>query len=143
MMKTNILLIRIGGAFNVVFLLFHLSFYWIFDWKNTLTCLDINNWAIYHTFNIICDLILLMFVVVSFIQTEKLVTEVNGRRILFYISLFYITRIVSEFAFWGNQGLSSLIIVLVCLAPTVLYTLPLLRRCVQFPTSDEPINCWR
>lgn len=127
-MKTNILLIRIGGSLNVVFLLFHLSFYWIFDWKNTLTCLDHNNWAIYHTFNIVCDLILLMFVLVSFIQTGKLLTEVNGRRILFYISLFYITRIVSEFAFWGNQGLSSLLIVLACLIPTVLYTLPLLRR---------------
>jgi hypothetical protein len=127
-MKTNILLIRIGGALNIVFLLFHLSFYWLFNWKNTLACLNLDNWAIYHIFNVICDSILLMFVIVSFFQTEKLITEVNGRRILFCISFFYIIRIGSEFIFWGIQGLSTLIIVLVCLAPAILYGLPLLRR---------------
>jgi hypothetical protein len=127
-MKTNILLIRIGGAINIIFLLFHLTFYWIFDWKNTLACLNLDNWAIYHTFNVISDFLFLMFIIVSFVQTDKLITEVNGRRILFFISFFYTIRIACEFILWGYKGMSSVVIILVCLAPIVLYGLPLLRR---------------
>jgi hypothetical protein len=127
-MKTNILLIRIGGVLNVLFLLFHLAFYWLFNWKNTLSCLDLNNWGIFHALAIIADFLFLLFVVVSFFQPEKLVTETNGRRLLFFISAFYLVRIALEFILWGNQGMGSLIIVIVCAAPAVLYGLPLLRK---------------
>jgi hypothetical protein len=126
-MKTNILLIRIGGGLNILFLLFHLAFYRMFDWKNSLACLSKDNWCIFHAFNVICNTLFLMFVLVSFIQTEKLVTELNGRRILFFISFFYFLRIALEFILWGNQGFGSLVIVVICLAPAILYGIPLLR----------------
>jgi hypothetical protein len=96
-MNTNILLIRIGGALNVLFLLFHLAFYWLFDWKHTLSCLNLNDWGIFMAFIAITDLLFVFFVVVSFSKPEKLVTETNGRRILFFISAFYLIRIAFEF----------------------------------------------
>lgn len=127
-MKTNILLIRIGGVLNIVFFLFHLAFYWLFNWKTTLACLSLDNWAIYHTFNISCDFILLFFVFVSLVKPEKLLTEINGRRITLLMVGFFSIRIVLEFILWGYQGLNSLIIVFICIAPAILYGLPLIRR---------------
>lgn len=126
-MKANIRMIRIGGFLNVLFLLFHLAFYWMLNWKHTLSCLDSNNWAIFYALVIITDFLFLLFVVVSFSHPEKLMTEINGRRMLFSISAFYVIRIALEFILWGYQGSSSLIIIVMCAAPAICYALPLIR----------------
>ena len=126
-MKTDVRIIRIGGFLNILFLLFHLGFYWMLNWKQTLSCLDSNNWAIFYALVIITDLLLMLFVVVSFVQTDKLIIETNGRRILFSISAFYVTRIALEFILWGYNGGSSIVIIVACVVPAILYALPLIR----------------
>ena len=47
-MKKNIFFVRTAGVITTLFCVFHLSFYWLLHWKERLSCLDTDTWAIFH-----------------------------------------------------------------------------------------------
>ena len=118
--------IKIAGGFSFFFFLFHIPFYWILGWKQTLSCLNPDDWAIVMCFNIISIALLFLMGFVSLFQAEDVATTKLGKSFLIFSAWFYYFRIVAEFVFFNepNWIISAFIIVL-CLVPGVLYSLPL------------------
>jgi hypothetical protein len=120
--------IKTAGSFSFFLFLLHVPFYWIFDWKNTLYCLDVHNWAIFMCLNIITIFLLLLFSYLSFFQTNELSSSKIGRIMLLFFSWFYFFRIVAEFLFFESSIIESVVIVVVCLIPAILYLLPVISK---------------
>jgi len=122
--QTKILLIRIAGVVSILFTLFHASFYWIFNWAETLTVMNPIDRAILLTFNLICILLLLYSVILALGFTRQLIETTVGKSLLLFFTLFYAIRIFSEFAFFIHEMPLPLVIIVMCLIPAICYSLP-------------------
>lgn len=126
-MKNNTLL-KIAGALNLFFLLFHLPFYWMFGWDHTLSSLSDDNRNILLTFNVIGILILFYFTFILLKHTKTILTNILGKLFLVLVAAFYAIRIFAEFYFWSFKGMQSVIIVILCAIPALCCLLPLIRN---------------
>ena len=124
-MKKQIIAIKVAGSVTCFFSVFHLLFYWLLHWKETLKCLSVDNWAIFHAFNVGMNIMFIVFTFVSLFLTKKLLTETIGKVMLVFMSSIYVMRIVSEFVLWKFNLAQSPVIIILCLIPAVLYLLPL------------------
>jgi hypothetical protein len=111
----------IAGVISLLFFVFHILLFQLFNWEETLANLDHNNWAIFQTFNLVSILMVGMITYFSFRHPVDLAGTSLGKSTLLAFSLFYLIRIVSQFIFFGFQGAGSLIIVVLCLVPAVIY----------------------
>jgi hypothetical protein len=128
-MKKQIILIKIAGFFTGFFSIFHLQlFYWLFNWKDSLRCLNSDNWAIFHTFNYGVNMMFILFTIISLFMTKKLLTETIGTVMLVFMSSIFVMRIVSEFILWKFTLGKSPIIIIYCIIPAILYVLPLFSK---------------
>lgn len=127
-MKKNIILVRTAGGITTFFSIFHLSFYWLFNWKERLSSLDTDTWAIFHAFNYGMNMMFIMFAMVSLFMANKLLSESLGRVLLVFMSSIYVMRIVSEFVLWKCRQPMSALIIILCLLPAILYLLPLFAK---------------
>lgn len=125
-MKTSTILLKIAGIVNFIFFIFHIPFYWMFNWENTLAVLDANNRNILLTFNIVSICLLLYFTVVLLRYTHVISGNALGEIFLSLVSLFYIIRIFAEFYFWGIHGFTSVIILTLCAIPVICCVIPLI-----------------
>ncbi|MBN2091897.1 hypothetical protein JW964_19935 [candidate division KSB1 bacterium] len=119
--KTIRTLLVIAGIISLLFSIFHLFFYKIFNWSVTLACLDQNNRAIFLTFNLATILMILMITCFSLFYAKELINNKLSRPLLSVFALFYLIRIFSEFLYFGYHGFASLIIILLCLVPAMIY----------------------
>ncbi len=126
-MKTQILLLRIAGCISLLFVVFHLLFYPMFNWENTLNGLSSVNRAIFLTYHAICILMLFFMGIIPLFQTKALLGSSVKYSILSLFSLFYLIRIVAEFTLFGISS-SSLAILIMCLVPMVFYAIPLFSK---------------
>jgi hypothetical protein len=121
-MKSRVkLLILLAGAINVLFFLFHLLFYSLFNWKETLACLNHGNWAIFQTFYLGSLLIVGTMAYLSLRFPADLHTTGLAKSISFTFSLYYLIRIAAQFLFFGFAGAMSYVIVLLCAVPAAVY----------------------
>ncbi len=126
MNKTKNILLIIAGGFNTFFLAFHLLFYRLFNWQESLACLNRSDWAIFLTYHLICLLMLAAMAYFSFFRRRGLAQEGLGKPLLVFFALFYLVRIAAEFVYFGYSGLESLVIVALCLVPALIYAYVLL-----------------
>lgn len=116
-----------GGVLNALFAIFHVFFWKMFKWPSSLMCLDLNNRAIIQTFNLVTIVILLFFAIVSFFFIEQLSTSSLGSVVMLTIAVFWLTRAVCEFVYWGEAwNMSSWIILVLCMAIIALYVIPVI-----------------
>ncbi|MBK8807927.1 MAG: hypothetical protein IPO21_15290 [Bacteroidales bacterium] len=127
-MNTQIISIRIAGVITALFASFHLLFYWLFDWKVKLQNLDLDTWAIFHTFNVCMDFFFILFAFISFRYSKQLINETLGRVWLFSMIMIYSIRIVCEFILWGYTQMQSPVIIILCLIPIIGYGFPLIKN---------------
>jgi hypothetical protein len=127
-MKNQIIVIKVAGFVTCFFSVFHLLFYRLLHWKETLHCLDADNWAIFHAFNLGMNMMFILFTIISLFMTKKLLTETIGKVMLVFMSSIFVMRIVSEFVLWGFTLEQSPIIIILCLIPAVLFVLPLFHN---------------
>jgi hypothetical protein len=126
-MKTQTLLLRIAGCISLLFVVFHLLFYPMFNWENTLNSLSSVNRAIFLTYHAICILMLFFMGIIPVFQTKALLDSSIRYPILSLFSLFYLIRIVAEFTLFGISS-SSPAILIMCLVPMIFYAIPLFLR---------------
>lgn len=120
--------IRTGGVFSGLFLILHISFYWIFRWEQTLQVMNPTDKAIMLTLNLVGILFLIYSTGVSFLLTKQLPQSSAGRSVLLFFASFYLLRIVAEFLFFGFVVPKSIVAVLLCLIPAVCYGLAALLK---------------
>lgn len=124
----NTVLLKIAGYLNLLFLLFHLPFYWMFKWEHTLSALTDDNRNIMLTFNVIANLLLFYFTFILLRHTGLILENAVGRLFLGLVAGFYSIRIFAEFYFWHFKGIPSVIIVTLCAIPVVCCLIPLIRK---------------
>lgn len=123
-MKTSKLLIRIAGVICLLFMIFHTMFHKMFNWPESLACLDNINRSILLTYHYISILITGFMAFVSLVQTKDILKSSLKYSVLGMFSLFYLIRIITEFTLFGIDG-NSLIIIVLCAIPMLCYLYPL------------------
>lgn len=118
-------LIQIGGVINLLFVVFHLSFWNLFNWGESLRSLSPNDRAVMQVLNIHTAYVLAVFALVSFVFPDEIHSAKLGRIISMAIAGFWILRAVNQAVFWGLSFAGSWMILLVCLAVAALYLMPL------------------
>jgi len=122
-------LLKIAGGFSFFFFLFHVPFYWLFNWDESLASLNVNDWAIVMCFNVICIGLLFFMSYVSFFCAKDVMDTHLGRSFSAFAAGFYYFRIAAEFIFFDEPDMvvSSIVIVL-CLIPALLYSMPFFQQ---------------
>ena len=119
--------IKMAGTITGLFFVFHLFFYWLFDWKNTLAYLNNEHHALMLCYNIIFIGVFAMMTFISLFRTVELYKTGIGIVFLIFSSMLYWFRIIAEFTFFGiKDALVSVIIIALCAIPAILYATPLL-----------------
>jgi hypothetical protein len=113
-------LVVIGGIIFLVFGLFHISFWFLFDWKNELIKLNQINSNIMQLLNIAIVFFLLSFGYIMLFYRSEILRSILGRVILIISSLFFFVRLIAEFVFPD----SSLILGLILFLCSLIYLIP-------------------
>ncbi len=120
-------LIGISGWIALIFAVFHIFFYWMFDWESSLATLDTVNRGIMLTFSWSCTILLFAMAYQLLFHKNELITTPLGRVVLISYSAFWSFRVIAEFLFFGFSGLGSAAIVLLCAIEAICMIIPALR----------------
>ena len=117
-------LLKIGGVINLLFVAFHLSFWKLFNWEQSLVSLSPDDRAVMQVLNIHTAYALAIFALVSLVFPNELSTTKLGRIVRLSIAGFWILRAVNQAVFWGLSLAGSWMTLIVCLAIAMLYLIP-------------------
>ena len=121
-------LVQIGGVINLLFVAFHLSFWKLFDWQQSLASLSSEDRAVMQVLNIHTAYMLAVFAILSFVFPNEMSTTKFGRMVGMGIAGFWILRAINQAVFWGVSFVGSWMIIAVCLAVAALYLIPSTRK---------------
>jgi hypothetical protein len=127
-MRTKIISLKIAGAVCILFTAFHCMFQKMFQWDTALNCMTPSDRAILLTYHYISILIVGYMAFISLFQSRQLIESKVKSSILTFFNLFFCVRIVTEFTLFGFHGFVSSIILIMCLIPIVLFTIPILNK---------------
>jgi hypothetical protein len=121
----NRMLLMIGGVVNVLAVLFHLSFWSLFNWPADLSSLAPINRGIMQTFNVQIIGGFVLFAYVSIFHWPELISTRLGKVVTISTTLFYLIRVANQLLFF-EMGLVSIIICVLCLGIGAIYLVPFL-----------------
>ena len=119
--------IKIGGFYNLAFLVFHAMFWKIFKWKNELPKLTHINGAIMQVLNLCLMFCFLLFGYISLFHTSELITSSMGRALLLLMALFWMVRAIEQLVFFSSRRPASIAMTILFLLGFCLYVSPLIR----------------
>lgn len=114
-------LVITGGVLNAFLAVFHVMFWKMFNWKESLKPLDSLQRAIMQVLNIHLLMFMFMVAYMSMFQSEQMMSTPIGRGILIFVAGFYLVRVLNQFIFFDMRQWASYAIVAYCLALTVIY----------------------
>lgn len=133
------ILLVTGGIINLGLGLFHLGFWKIFNWSETLASLDFMNKAIMQTLNVHVAAVVFFFGFVSIWYPHEMVSTVMGRILSAAIMGFYFLRAANQLIFWDIGHPLTWVLTIAFVAVGGLYLVPLL-----IPNQDSfqalPLN---
>ncbi len=118
------LLIKAGGIYNIVIVIFHLLFWRIFNWKEDLRSLSFLNRAIMQVLNLSLTFAFVIFSYISLVHTKELISTSLGQSLLGLIALFWLARSVEQVVFFKLKNWRSIAFLGFFLVGTVLYAVP-------------------
>ncbi|HRH45390.1 MAG TPA: hypothetical protein PKY82_27370 [Pyrinomonadaceae bacterium] len=108
-MKT---LIYIGGFYCLIFAIFHLAFWKLFDWKNELPKLKSVNRGVMQVLNLRLTYVFFVVAFLSFFFTDDLINTNLGKVILVSISIFILMRAIEQLIFWKVEKIGIVFFVI-------------------------------
>ena len=121
-MKT---LIYIGGVYCLVFAIFHLAFWKLFDWKNELPKLKPVNRGVMQVLNLRLTYVFLVVAFISFFFADDLISTKLGNVILGAVSIFALMRAIEQPIFWKFDKISA-VFFLILLIGAGIFAVPLI-----------------
>ena len=115
------MLIWIGGLYNLAFLIFHIFFWKIFNWKEDLPKLKPINRAIMQVLNLMLIYMLLIFAYVSFNHAHEMQVTVIGRVMTFSIGVFWGIRAILQLVYFSRTRLVSYVFLVIFIIGFLLY----------------------
>lgn len=116
-------LIKIGGCASIGWLIFHLFFWRIFDWRAELKRLSYLNSGVMQVLNLCLSFVFLLFAFVSLWHTNELLTTSIGRSVAIGIGVFWLFRFILQPMFWGTS-LSSVLFAFLFVLMSACYLAP-------------------
>lgn len=101
-------LIKSAGIACVGWLIFHLLFWPIFDWRAQLQRVSSVNRGVMQVLNLCLSFVFLLFAVVSIFYTDQLLTGGLGRVMLLGMAIFWLLRLLEQPIFFGWSRTSNL-----------------------------------
>lgn len=117
-------LIRIGGIYNVGMILFHLSFWRIFNWNEELGRVSFLNRAVMQVLNISLIFAFTIFAYISLVHTSELLDSPLGNSLLVLMALFWLARSVQQVLFFKLRHRLSWLFLLLFFSGFLLYAIP-------------------
>jgi hypothetical protein len=117
-------LIRIGGIYNIGLILFHLSFWRIFNWNEELGRVSFLNRAVMQVLNISLMFAFVIFAYISLVHTSELLQSALGNSLLVLMALFWLARSVQQVMFFKLQHWLSWLFLLLFFSGFLLYAIP-------------------
>jgi hypothetical protein len=122
----NETLIIAGGAYTVVLIIFHMLFWRIFKWPETLDSLNYINKATIQVLNISITFIFFIIAYVSFVHTQELLTTQLGNSLLVLISCLWLFRASQQVVFYKLKHKASVGLTVFFLIGAFLYGMPVI-----------------
>jgi hypothetical protein len=118
--------IKIGGLYQIAFLIFHAMFWKLFKWNDELPKLNRINGAVMQVLNLCLMFCFLAFGYVSLFHTSELTTSGLGRVMLLFMALFWLFRAIEQLVFFSSRRPLSLAMCALFLIGFCLYAYPLI-----------------
>ncbi len=122
----NETLIIAGGVYTVVLIIFHVLFWRIFKWPETLESLSYVNKATMQVLNISITFIFFIFAYVSFVHTQELLNTQLGNSLLVLISCLWLFRAVLQVIYYKLKHKVSVGFTAFFLTGALLYGMPVI-----------------
>lgn len=122
MSETTVVLL--GGVFCLAFVVFHLLFWRLFDWKRDLESLSFINRQVMQILNLCLTFVFLIFAYVSWFHGAELLGTDLGNALLALIAIFWLLRAVEQAVFFGLKNPVSVAFFVTFLVGTALYAYP-------------------
>ena len=107
-------------------MLFHFSFWKIFNWREDLRSLNSLNRAIMPVLNISLTLVFVIFAYISLVHTHELLTTSLGRSLVVCMAVFWYARSVQQVIYFKLRHWASLMFLAFFLLGALLYTVPII-----------------
>ena len=118
------LLLTVAGIYHLLFLIFHLMFWRLFNWKDDLKTLSFINKSIFQVLNICLSLVFGLFAYISIVHADELLTTTLGHTLLRFITFFWIARGIQQILFFKLRHWSSWVFTIIFILGAVLYGIP-------------------
>jgi hypothetical protein len=119
-------LVVAGGIYTLTLIIFHLLFWRIFKWPETLAPLNFINRATMQVLNISLTFIFFIFAYISLLHTSELLNTQLGRTILALVSALWLFRAVLQLVFYGWRHKASAALAVYFLLGAILYGAPVI-----------------
>ena len=120
------LLIKAGGVYNIILVIFHLLFWRIFNWEKDLRSLSFLNRAIMQVLNLSLIFSFVIFAYISFVHTKELLSTSLGQSLLWLIAIFWFARSAEQILFFKLKSWVSVAFLIFFLVGTIIYVVPAL-----------------
>ena len=114
-------LLKIGAIFHILFALFHLLFWKLFDWVQDLKKLSHINKSVMQILNLRLIFVFLIFAYISYFNTTEMLTSKLGQTMTLAIALFWGFRSVEQIVYFGVKKFASNLLFILFLSGTFLY----------------------
>jgi hypothetical protein len=111
----------IGGVISIFFGIFHLAFWYVFNWKTSLASLSPLNRAIMEVLNVHAAYTILVFGGLSLFLSRELLETRLGRALSCCMAGFWFLRAVNEVAFFENPPIQTTALVVIFVGVGLLY----------------------
>ena len=113
------------GLYSVAFVIFHILFWKLFNWKNELEKLSYANKAIVQILNTRIIYFFLFVAFICFVYPSELLASNLGKAFLAGVSIFWLGRTIEQFVFFKRKNKYVHILTLIFVVGTILFALPL------------------
>jgi uncharacterized paraquat-inducible protein A len=93
-------LIKAGGLYNIILVVFHLLFWRIFNWEQDLRSLSSLNRSVMPVVNLSLTFVFVIFAYISLVHSTELLTSPLGNSLLVFIALFWLARSLLQIIFF-------------------------------------------
>ena len=119
-MSINTVLL-IGGLYHLGFVLFHLMFWKIFNWKRELRLLNVINRGVMQILNLCLTFVFFIFAYISIFHANELQTTGIGRSLLVFISIFWFLRAVEQVVYFKLKKGRSIVLFITFILGMMIY----------------------
>ena len=117
----NEILIIAGGFYMLALIVFHVLFWRLFHWPESLTSLNRINKSTIQVLNLSITFIFCIFAYLSFAHTDDLITTELGKSLLLLVSTLWLFRAALQVLFYGFKHKASIGLTLYFLIGALLY----------------------